>query len=317
MNVLLLLILFTVRSVRSIILIPEEVPSLLSIVYSNIPPVLKGTDSRLGIGFRLGPNADFQYQIELGPQTRTQQIGPDAPAPEASKKRHVQPNQLGSLPSKDKPHWIYTWNNINPESIANKDKDSVPANFEFDQPQQGDMVNQVNYGGAQYQNNGVASHLYKLYEQSTLNKQRTSSTTAVQDKQGDSVIVSNVAKESHRLAPPKDRISQASESKMKQSISHKTQINVDKVQPPVDLSTTNPLVHNSKVNKASLIPLEKPKQVNQSSTSESEIRDQEIEASENHDIVSEAETENRINQIHSLTHSQFIQRVPASQKKDK
>uniref|UniRef100_A0A8D9F077 Uncharacterized protein n=1 Tax=Cacopsylla melanoneura TaxID=428564 RepID=A0A8D9F077_9HEMI len=316
MNVLLLLILFTVRSVRSIILIPEEVPSLLSIVYSNIPPVLKGTDSRLGIGFRLGPNADFQYQIELGPQTRTQQIGPDAPAPEASKKRHVQQqNQLGNLPSKDKPHWIYTWNNINPGSTGNKD--TLPKDFDFDQPQQaeGDMVNQVNYGGAQYQNNGVASHLYKLYEQSTLNKQKTISTTAAPDKQEDSVIVSNIDKQSHSLAPPKDRISQASESK-KQSISNNSQRNVDKALSPVNLSTTHPHVHNSHVNKAPLIPLEKPKQVNQSSKPESEIEDQEIEASENHDIVSEAETENRINQIHSLTHSQFVQRVPANQKKD-
>ena len=37
-----------------------------------------GVDSRVGLGFRMGPNADFQIMLELGPQQKTQAIGPDA-----------------------------------------------------------------------------------------------------------------------------------------------------------------------------------------------------------------------------------------------
>lgn len=57
------------------LIIPEELPTILSLIYSNIPPTKKGTDSRLGVGFRLGEHADFQILIELGPQTETGQIG--------------------------------------------------------------------------------------------------------------------------------------------------------------------------------------------------------------------------------------------------
>uniref|UniRef100_A0A1B6LS30 Uncharacterized protein n=1 Tax=Graphocephala atropunctata TaxID=36148 RepID=A0A1B6LS30_9HEMI len=77
--------------------VPEELPTLLSFLYTNIPPIFKGTDSRVGVGFRVGPNADFQLQLELGPQTRTQPLGPDAEG--SSKKRQVPTTGLG-LPLK-------------------------------------------------------------------------------------------------------------------------------------------------------------------------------------------------------------------------
>jgi len=35
----------------------------------------EGTDSRIGVGYRLGPFADFQVLLELGPQNYTQPIG--------------------------------------------------------------------------------------------------------------------------------------------------------------------------------------------------------------------------------------------------
>lgn len=35
----------------------------------------KGTDSRIGFGYRLGDHADFQIQFEIGPQKETQPIG--------------------------------------------------------------------------------------------------------------------------------------------------------------------------------------------------------------------------------------------------
>lgn len=57
------------------LIVPQELPSVLSLVYSNIPPVKKGTDSRVGFGFRLGEHADFQVMFELGPQKFTKPIG--------------------------------------------------------------------------------------------------------------------------------------------------------------------------------------------------------------------------------------------------
>ncbi|XP_068082694.1 uncharacterized protein [Anabrus simplex] len=60
------------------LIIPQELPTILRVVYSRIPPFLKGTDSRLGWGFRFGPHADFQILLELGPQIYTQRLGPDA-----------------------------------------------------------------------------------------------------------------------------------------------------------------------------------------------------------------------------------------------
>ncbi|CAB3233694.1 unnamed protein product [Arctia plantaginis] len=55
-------------------IIPEELPSLLSVAYSNIPPIKKGTDSRVGFGFAFGNHADFQVMLELGPQTNTKAL---------------------------------------------------------------------------------------------------------------------------------------------------------------------------------------------------------------------------------------------------
>ncbi|XP_011057985.1 PREDICTED: uncharacterized protein LOC105148151 isoform X2 [Acromyrmex echinatior] len=70
----LLLLLVFYDHVTSLI-IPEELPTILSLIYSNISPIKKGTDSRFGVGFRLGEHADFQILIELGPQTETDPIG--------------------------------------------------------------------------------------------------------------------------------------------------------------------------------------------------------------------------------------------------
>lgn len=95
MRLLLLLIFY--KNATSLI-IPEEVPTILSLIYSNIPPIKKGTDSRLGLGFRLGEHADFQILIELGPQTETNPIGTS----DNAKKREVMLHaamrgELGSL----------------------------------------------------------------------------------------------------------------------------------------------------------------------------------------------------------------------------
>uniref|UniRef100_A0A336LTG8 CSON000899 protein n=1 Tax=Culicoides sonorensis TaxID=179676 RepID=A0A336LTG8_CULSO len=73
-NVLLLCALWK-NSMAIPLIVPEELPSILSLVYSNIPPIKKGTDSRVGFGFRLGEHADFQILYEIGPQTNTKPIG--------------------------------------------------------------------------------------------------------------------------------------------------------------------------------------------------------------------------------------------------
>ncbi|KAK7866347.1 hypothetical protein R5R35_003274 [Gryllus longicercus] len=70
------------------LIVPQELPTILSVIYSNIPPILKGTDSRIGLGFRFGPHADFQVQLELGPQMYTQRLGPEQ---DAKRRRQAPP----------------------------------------------------------------------------------------------------------------------------------------------------------------------------------------------------------------------------------
>lgn len=70
-----LTILLALYDCATCLIIPEELPTILSLIYSNIPPIKKGTDSRVGVGFRLGEHADFQVLFEIGPQTETESIG--------------------------------------------------------------------------------------------------------------------------------------------------------------------------------------------------------------------------------------------------
>ncbi|XP_056636648.1 uncharacterized protein LOC130445144 [Diorhabda sublineata] len=72
------------------LIVPDEIPSLLSVVYSNIPTVKKGTDSRIGWGFKLGNRADFQVLVELGPQTYTQPIQNQNPKENTNKRNTLE-----------------------------------------------------------------------------------------------------------------------------------------------------------------------------------------------------------------------------------
>ncbi|KAG5675332.1 hypothetical protein PVAND_005242 [Polypedilum vanderplanki] len=74
-------------------IVPQELPSILSLVYSNIPPIKKGTDSRVGFGYRFGDHADFQIQFELGPQKETQPIA----SAQSPSKRYIQSNDESQL----------------------------------------------------------------------------------------------------------------------------------------------------------------------------------------------------------------------------
>ncbi|XP_003425115.1 uncharacterized protein LOC100678045 [Nasonia vitripennis] len=85
--------LFCGSCVSSFLIIPDEFPSFLHLIYGKIPPIRKGTDSRLGVGFRLGEHADVQILLELGPQKRTDPIGNDI---EIKSKRTIEMNQRQS-----------------------------------------------------------------------------------------------------------------------------------------------------------------------------------------------------------------------------
>ncbi|GBP20536.1 hypothetical protein EVAR_78915_1 [Eumeta japonica] len=48
-------------------IVPSDVSTGLLTVYGFAPPLLFGTESKLGWGFSLGPHADFQILYEFGP----------------------------------------------------------------------------------------------------------------------------------------------------------------------------------------------------------------------------------------------------------
>lgn len=79
------------------------------------------------MGFRLGPNADVQFQLELGPQTNTLPIGGDANpgAAAAAKKRHatVTPTRSGNAP-KD---WLNKWRFQMSPGYVPLDSEQLPA----------------------------------------------------------------------------------------------------------------------------------------------------------------------------------------------
>lgn len=190
-----------------------------------------------------------------------------------------------------------------------------------------------------YQPNQVASHLSKLYQQSTLYKQRTSTPKPLEVSR--KTQAANTPRDGTRVpqpdqiavhppkqpqpSPEKSSNTPASTSLNKINISPPKSVDdiqkiksVDnkKIPPSIDIE---PRVHSntSHVNTASVpvIPLEKPKQVNSAKLEPSPSdqadgeTDQEVGETQQHE-VSESETETRQSQIHTLTHSQFIQRVP-------
>ncbi|XP_017116483.1 uncharacterized protein LOC108138653 [Drosophila elegans] len=129
---------------------PRELPSILSIVYSNIPPIKKGTDSRLGFGFRLGQHADFQVLVELGPQKETRPIGEPKPDDQSFNKRQVsqsdqkalarqlyrqqvkkEAERLMTSTEKNAASWLETWSNgMKPQKPKSKDQATRPVKEE-------------------------------------------------------------------------------------------------------------------------------------------------------------------------------------------
>jgi len=83
------------------------------------------------VGFRLGPNADVQFQLELGPQTNTLPIGGGAgasaaSAPAVANKRHATVGQ-GSGSSDGKPtDWLNAWRlQMSPGYVADDESNNM------------------------------------------------------------------------------------------------------------------------------------------------------------------------------------------------
>lgn len=75
------------------------------------------------MGFRLGPNADVQFQLELGPQTNTLPIGGAASAPAVANKRHATVGQGGGGKPKD---WLNAWRlQMSPGYVADESINAV------------------------------------------------------------------------------------------------------------------------------------------------------------------------------------------------
>lgn len=75
-----------------------------SISHSLICFLNTGTDSRIGLGFRLGPNADFQVLFELGPQQNTLPIGPNSSNTNANTNKRETDQD-----SQKNPTWLQLW----------------------------------------------------------------------------------------------------------------------------------------------------------------------------------------------------------------
>lgn len=120
-------------------IVPQELQSALSLVYSNIPPIKKGeiiskllffkskltthyfsigTDSRVGFGFRLGDHADFQVLLELGPQKETRPLGEPNKDDQSFNKRQVSASELReqlrqqelmTSTERNAASWLETW----------------------------------------------------------------------------------------------------------------------------------------------------------------------------------------------------------------
>ncbi|KAH8412913.1 hypothetical protein KR009_006707, partial [Drosophila setifemur] len=128
-------------------IVPRELPSLLSLVYSNIPPIKKGTDSRVGFGFRLGEHADFQVMVELGPQKETRPIGEQGQDDQSFNKRQVSSSEQKALlrqlyrqqvkkeaerlmtsTERNAASWLETWSNgMKPQKTKPKDRVRRPV----------------------------------------------------------------------------------------------------------------------------------------------------------------------------------------------
>lgn len=113
-------------------------------------PSAVGTDSRLGVGFRLGPNADVQFQLELGPQTNTLPIGDGANPAAAAKKRHAT-TAGGHVPG----DWLNRWRFQMSPGYVRQDGEQIAA---------GHQTGELSDGGGDAGISDAVAHLRQLYK---------------------------------------------------------------------------------------------------------------------------------------------------------
>ncbi|XP_034828246.1 uncharacterized protein snsl [Maniola hyperantus] len=122
------------------VIIPEELPSLLSVAYSNIPPIKKGTDSRVGFGFAFGNHADVQVLLELGPQTDTMSLnGQPFPKSGNSNSKRQAPSPPAKI-NKNREKFLQTDAGKYLQNWAQKMK-NPPKPVKRPAPRPGDVIN--------------------------------------------------------------------------------------------------------------------------------------------------------------------------------
>ncbi|XP_063701841.1 uncharacterized protein LOC134831931 [Culicoides brevitarsis] len=174
------------------LIVPEELPSILSLVYSNIPPIKKGTDSRVGFGFRLGEHADFQVLFEIGPQTNTKPIGGEA---SSDRRRYAEVSTKSSKISNSsfkenvkEGSWMEKWSKNNGVQLETPQKKQ-----EKDQQQKKTAIKNVTVAPE------TVMHLYQLFgsqhalsKTSTENVENTTSLPKQKDLKKISAELANV-----------------------------------------------------------------------------------------------------------------------------
>ncbi|RZC41232.1 uncharacterized protein BDFB_010759, partial [Asbolus verrucosus] len=113
-------------------IVPDEIPTILSVIYSNIPVLKKGTDSRLGWGFRLGDRADFQVLVELGPQTYTQPLANQGDSGNSKRNTinslsdalYAQRQKEKLISNTDGGKWLEDWSN---NAQKKKESNDIPS----------------------------------------------------------------------------------------------------------------------------------------------------------------------------------------------
>uniref|UniRef100_A0A0A9ZHP5 Sulfate adenylyltransferase subunit 2 n=1 Tax=Lygus hesperus TaxID=30085 RepID=A0A0A9ZHP5_LYGHE len=147
--------------------VPEQLPTLLSFVYTNIPPIRKGIDSRVGFGFRLGPNADVQVMLELGPQQNTAPIGPQKADGNSKRETRLPQYKYKYQPNKYrapvKGSWLQAWKHQQAQIDEGEDVGVMPAQPALDQD--------------------VVAHLQQLYKEQPMERDSRILKTAEDESQ--------------------------------------------------------------------------------------------------------------------------------------
>ncbi|KAH8403153.1 hypothetical protein KR222_006199, partial [Zaprionus bogoriensis] len=179
------------------LIVPQELQSALSLVYSNIPPIKKGTDSRIGFGYRFGDHADFQVLIELGPQRETRPLGEPSKDDQSFNKRQVSASELREqlrqqelLTSTERTaaSWLQSWSNGMKPQEKRKSKPRIKQNEKLALPERAPLPADA------------VQQLQMLYKMATSTTTSTTTTTTAAPAVEESLKLS--APSGFKLPPP-------------------------------------------------------------------------------------------------------------------